>query len=76
MVANLQHLIDYLLMHPDTKMRFWTSDMILNVYSDASCLSEQGGHSRKVGHFFLGWLPEDGKPIFLNSAFFTLCSIL
>jgi hypothetical protein len=27
-------------------------------------------------HFFLRWLPEEGKPIRLNSAFHTLCSIL
>ncbi len=50
--------------------------MISNIHSDASYLSEKNAHSRACGHFFMGWQPDATKPIKLNSAFFTLCSIL
>ena len=33
-------LLDYLCTHPDTKIKFYTSDMVLNVHSDTSYLSE------------------------------------
>ena len=69
-------VLDYLATHPDAKVRFRASDMILNIHSDASYLTEPKSRSRASGHFFLGWLPVDGKPIRLNGAFHTLCSIL
>ena len=75
-MAKLKHMLDYLAMHPDATVRFYASDMILNIHSDASYLSEPGGKSRAAGHFFLGWIPHDGEPIRLNGAFFTLCTIL
>ena len=50
--------------------------MILNVHSDASYLSKMKAHSHAWGHFFMGWSPNDGDPIKLNGAFFTLCTIL
>ena len=50
--------------------------MILNIHSDASYLTAAGGRSRVAGHFFLGWLPEDGKPIPLNGAIFSAATIL
>ena len=40
--------------------------MILNIHSDASYLSAGKGQSRAGGYFFLGSLPHDGKPIWLN----------
>ncbi len=40
--------------------------MILNIHSNASYLSERHAGSRTGGVFFLGDLPEDGKPITLN----------
>ena len=69
-------ILDYLATHPDAKVRFRASDMILNIHSDASYLTEPKSRSRASGHFFLGWLPIDGEPIKLNGAFHTLCSIL
>ena len=75
-MAKLKHMLDYLDTHPDATIRFYASDMILNIHLDASYLSEPEGKSRAAGHFFLGWMPEDGKPIRLNGAFFTLCTIL
>ena len=35
-------------------MRFYASDMILNIHSDASYLSVKDARSRAGGHFFLG----------------------
>jgi hypothetical protein len=75
-MAKANQLLDYLATHPDAIIRFRASDMILNVHSDASYLSETKAHSRACGHFFMGWSPKDGDPIKLNGAFFTLCTIL
>ena len=75
-MAKAKQLLDYLATHPDATIRFRASDMILNVHSDASYLSEMKAHSLVCGHFFMGWSPKDGDPIKLNGAFFTLCTIL
>ena len=71
-----KQLLDYLATNPNATVRFYASDMILNIHSDASYLSEKNAHSRACGHFFMGWKPDATKPIKLNGAFFTLCSIL
>jgi hypothetical protein len=75
-MKNMEWMLDYLATHPDARMRFYASDMILNIHSDASYMSERGARSRAAGHFFLGSLPRDGEPIRLNGAFFTLCAIM
>jgi hypothetical protein len=75
-MAKAKQLLDYLATHPDATICFRALDMILNVHSDASYLSETKAHSRACGHFFMGWYPKDGDPIKLNGAFFTLCTIL
>jgi hypothetical protein len=59
MMAKAKQLLDYLAAHPDATIRFQASDMVLNVHSDASYLSETKAHSRACGHFFMGWLPKD-----------------
>ena len=71
-----EQLLDYLATHPDATIRYYASEMILNIHSDASYLSEKNAKSRVAGHFFLGSLPRDGEPIKLNGAIFTLCGIL
>jgi hypothetical protein len=67
---------NYLAIHPDATVRFHASDMILNVYSNASYLPKANAHSWACGHFFMGWKPDATKPIKLNGTFFTLCAIL
>jgi hypothetical protein len=69
-------LLDYLPGHADAKTRFHKSDMIMNIHSDALYLSEAKARSRACGHFFLGWLPTDDAPIFLNGAFHVSTTIL
>ncbi len=74
-MAKAKQLLDSLVMHPNATIWFRASDMVLNVHSDMSYLSETNAHSRACGHFFMGWLPKNGDPIKLNGAFFTLCTI-
>ena len=69
-------LLDYLPSNQDAKVRFHASDMIMNIHSDASYLSESGARSRACGHFFMGWMPKNGEPIQLNGAFYTGTSIM
>eukprot|EP00804_Cyclotella_cryptica_P000699 CCRYP_000983-RA/>CCRYP_000983-RA protein AED:0.36 eAED:0.37 QI:0/0/0/1/1/1/5/0/509 len=71
-----QILLDYCASHPNAIVRFTASDMILNIHSDASYLSETKARSRIAGHFFLGSVPVDDKPITLNGAIYVFCGIL
>jgi hypothetical protein len=75
-MEKAKQLLDYLAMNSNATMRFKASDMIMNVHSDASYLSDANAQSRACGHYFMGWDTTDGDPIKLNSAFFTLCTIL
>jgi hypothetical protein len=44
-------LLNYCNTHPETKMRYHASDMILHIHSDASYLSENEAKSRAGGSF-------------------------
>ena len=72
----VKHFLDYCATHPDAKIRYFGSDMLLQLHSDASYLNEKHGNSTAGGHFFLGNQVYDDKPIFLNGAVHTLYSIL
>jgi hypothetical protein len=69
-------ILDYLATHATVKIRFYTSDMIMNIHTDASYLLESKACSRACGHFFMGWKPVIGEPIKLNGAFYTHSVIL
>ncbi len=69
-------LLDYLVGHADMKVCFHASDMIMNIHSDASYLSEAKAQSRACSHFFLGWMPTNNAPICLNGAFHVSTTIL
>jgi hypothetical protein len=47
-------LLNYCNTHPETKIRYNASDMILHIYSDASYLSENEAKSRAGGFFYMG----------------------
>ncbi len=51
-------LLDYLASNSEAKVRYYASDMIMNIHLDASYLSETGVRSRACGHFFMGWMPK------------------
>jgi hypothetical protein len=69
-------VLDYLASHPNAKVRFCASGMVMNIHSDASYLSKSSARSRACVHFFMGKVPIHGKPIKLNGVFHTLCAIL
>ena len=59
-LARVQQLLDYMATNPNAVVRFYASDMILNLHSDASYLSAGQGRSRAGGCFFLSSIPKDG----------------
>jgi hypothetical protein len=61
-MAEMIHFLNYAASHPDSKIRYVASDMILHVHSDASYLTEPEARSRAGGHFFLSSNPKD-EPI-------------
>jgi hypothetical protein len=75
-MERVNTFLDYMATHPDAVIRYYASDMVLNVHSDASYLTAANARSRVGGHFFLGSMPVDGCPIRLNGAILTQCTIL
>ena len=69
-------MLDYLATNLNAKVKFYPSDMILYVHSDASYLSAKNVKSCTAGHFFIGWEPDDKQPICLNGPILKLCTIL
>jgi hypothetical protein len=47
-------LLNYCNTHPETKIRYHASEMILHIQSDASYLSENEAKSRAGGFFYMG----------------------
>eukprot|EP00804_Cyclotella_cryptica_P004433 CCRYP_006852-RB/>CCRYP_006852-RB protein AED:0.14 eAED:0.09 QI:0/-1/0/1/-1/1/1/0/489 len=70
------HFLEYMATHPDARIRYYASDMVLNIHSDASYLSVRDAKSRAAGIFFLGSIPKNNEPIRLNRAIAVLCTIL
>ena len=48
-LTRVQQLLDYMATNPNAVVRFYASDMILNLHSDASYLSAGQGRSRADG---------------------------
>lgn len=72
----LHQLFDYATTHPDAVVRFHASDMVLNVHSDASYLSERKARSRSGGLFFMSssFNPTNGAKV--NGAIHVLSAIM
>ena len=71
----VKQLLDYLHTHTDATIRYVASDMILNIHSDASYLSEPQARSQIGGTVFFGSLPTNTQPIQLNSPILTIANI-
>ena len=69
-------LLDYLVSNLEAKVRYYTSDMIMNTHSDVSYLSEAKACSRACGHYFMGLMPKNREPIKINGAFYVNATIL
>ena len=75
-IQRVNQLLDYMHSNPNAIIRFYASDMVLNVHSDASYLTAAKGRSRAVGYFFQGSLPRNNAPIKLNGNIAITCAIL
>ena len=75
-MKRVRQFLDYMHAHRDSVICFYTSDMVLNVHSDAPYLTVTRGRSRAGGYFFLGSVPTNGKPIRLNGNVAVTCAIL
>ena len=75
-MKRVQQLLEYLNTNPNAVIRFRSSEIILNVHSDASYLSAGSGRSRAGGYFFMGSLPRYHEPIQLNGNIAVTCDIL
>jgi hypothetical protein len=75
-LARVNQFFDYIWTHPDAKIRYRVSDMILNVHLDASYLSAPKAQSRAGGYFFLGSISRESKPIIINGTIHITCTIL
>ena len=69
----IKQLPDYVATHSNAGIRYVASDMILNLHSGASYLSEPKAKSRAGGHF---WLGNKGDKYFNNGAIITLSSVI
>jgi hypothetical protein len=56
-------LLNYCNTHPETKIRYHASDMILYIHSDASYLSEREAKSRAGGLFYMGNSADTAKKL-------------
>ena len=60
------HMLDYASTNPEATIRYYASNMILKIHSDASYLDEANAKSSYGGYFFLGWTQNDSDPLRLN----------
>jgi hypothetical protein len=56
-------LLNYCNTHPETKIRYHASDMILSIHSDASYLSENEAKSRAGGFSYMGTTQKKDKKL-------------
>ena len=75
---KIKMLLDYIHTNPNAKIRFRSSDMVLNIDSDAAYLVLPGAKSRVAGYYFLGnktntKSPQDCTP---NGAVLVECKAL
>jgi hypothetical protein len=75
-LERCMQLLDYLVSNTAAKVRFHASDMIMNIYSDALYLSAPGARSCTCGHFFMGSIPKNNRPIVLNGVFHTSTMVM
>ena len=58
---QITQLLDYCASHPDASIKFYASDMVLHVHSDASYLSAPKTRSKVGGFFYLSSSPTNPK---------------
>jgi hypothetical protein len=68
-------LLNYCNTHPETKIRYHASDMILHIHSDASDLSENEAKIRAGGFFYMGNTNKNDKKL-TNRAILIVSKVL
>ena len=66
-ILKYNRLMDYAATYPNAKLRFFASDMILHVDSDAAYLVQPGARSRIAGYYILSNHPSPA-PVILHRA--------
>ena len=72
----VNHLLYYYHTHPDAKLRYHASDMILYIHSDAYYNSEAKARSRAVGNFYLGNTASVCPTMYNNGAILNTSNIM
>jgi hypothetical protein len=72
---NVIKLLNYCNTHPETKIRYHASDMILHIHSDTSYLSENEAKSRAGGFFYMGSNTKTDKKL-TNGAILIISKVL
>ena len=75
-MEKVQHLIDYVNTYPNTYIRFYASDMILNIDNDAAYLVAPKSRSRVAGCYHLSSVPNVTEYPRLNGAVLVECKTL
>jgi hypothetical protein len=70
------HLLNHLATHPNATIRYYGSDMVLHIHSDASYLTAPEAQSRADGHFFLSSKDPTTQPPQNNGPILSLARIL
>ena len=73
-IEIMTYFLNYASSHPDAKLRYNASDMILMIESDAAYVTEPKARSRAGGHHYLGNGPL--KPPILNGPIHNVSKIL
>jgi hypothetical protein len=68
-------LLNHCNTHPETKIRYHASDMILHIHSDASYLSESEAKSRAGGFVYMGNTSKNDKKL-TNGAILIISKVL
>jgi hypothetical protein len=68
-------LLNYCTTHPETKIRYHASDMILNIHIYASYLSEREAKSRAGGFFYMGSRADTSNKL-TNGAILIISTVL
>ena len=71
-IAKSDMLMDYLHTYPNAVIRYYASDMILKITSDAAYLVQPKARSRAAVHYHFGWLNSDR----VNGAVDVLCQTI
>ena len=72
----IQHFLEYCNAHPDPKIRFHASNMILAIHSDASFMNEPMARSTAAGFFWLKNKDDKDKKMKLNGAVQVILQII